>query len=361
MLTFSSPRPTQRIDEEVQSSVNWINYQIYGEQCVDPYKTNRPATDSLESPDSPYISICAADIAHLLEKLKPQVLHTSSPFDTFMSGSQAAFHQQYSRATTRFDRLCRRILEDIEPGQSSKSVPPGQEDWTLLFISSKGNLAPAEPSPSTNISASVEGLGLLNPAEAAALRLAEISTPGRGAKNFQHLTPGTETQNGLSEMFAENSATSHIKTDSLTSMYWHKALLYLKANYPLTVLTGDDTKILEPLVQRLTQCRHQLTDECHQLGQEVAALESIYASTKAELISASESLNKLRIKLWYAIFVISSDTYEDARNISVALNNMATPTLPRLVSEYGRDSSPRPVSTRDISNFCIFSFRAAQD
>jgi hypothetical protein len=131
-------------------------------------------------------------------------------------------------------------------------------------------------------------------------------------------------------------------------MYWHNALNYLRTHYPLTVLTGDDTKVLGPLIQRLNGRQILLADECLQLEQEVADLEACYASARTTLATASGWLDKLRVKLWYAMFVISSDAYDNARNITVALNNMAILARPGAVPRqaYGVSQEPsRPGSS----------------
>ena len=313
---------------DVQGSVQFNISQLDADQCVNPYQDKIPSDPTaIESSNLQYISICAADIAHLLEKLKPQVLHTSSPFDPFLISTQAAFNLQYARVTTRYDRLCRRILESIEPGQSSKNVHPCQEDWALLLISVEGNLSPAITSLTANKLKITEDLGDLDPAQDAALCLADTFQPSTNSKSTNRISVDKSHASTLSEMFADKSRTSHIKTDSLTSLYWHKALGYLQSHYPLTVLTGNDTKVLGPLVQKIDGLRLQLTDECLSLEQEVAGLEATYASAQADLVTASSSLNKLRTKLWYSIYVIGSDHYQNARNITVALNNMAIPAL----------------------------------
>lgn len=263
-----------------------------------------------------------------------------------------AFNLQYSRATTKFDRLCRRILDSIEPGHSSKNVHPCQENWAVLLISKHGDLSAAETNMPTNTPTSVEGLLDLNPAEYAALRLADQATAHRGRRRITQTPSEKKSPHSLSEMLTQESKTSHIKTDSITSLYWHNALKYLHAHYPLTVLTGDDTKVLGPLVQKLAKCETRLVDECLQLEQTVAELEATYESTKAELSTASEWLNKLRIKLWYAMDVLSSNAYDNARNIAMALNNMAVPTLPGLTQEQDTSSEPlrSGASTASVSS-----------
>ncbi|OCT52644.1 hypothetical protein CLCR_09440 [Cladophialophora carrionii] len=343
-----SSMPTQRVEEDVRNSVNWNIGQLDADQCINPYQAGHTPVTILGDFQPPYISICAADIAHLLEKLRPQTIHTSSPFDQFLSSSQATFNSQYSRAIPKFDRLCRRILDFIEPGHSSKNVHPCQESWALLLISPGGDLSIATPALAGDITTAGEGLGDLDPVQTAVLRLAASSLSLHAPTTVHQISDGKAKGRGLSEMFAEESRTSHIQTDSLTSMYWHNALNYLRTYYPLTVLTGDDTKVLGPILQRLNGRQILLANECLQLQQEVADLEASYACARTALATAADWLDKLRVKLWYAMAVTSSDAYDNARNITVALNNMAILARPGAISgqEYGGSPEPsRPGSS----------------
>ncbi|KAJ9617137.1 hypothetical protein H2200_000858 [Cladophialophora chaetospira] len=334
-----SAMPTQRVDADVQNSVIWNIGQIFADECANPYQANNPSQAKIDPLVLPSISFCAADIAHLLEKLTPQVMPTQRWHEQFLRDSTAAFNR--GRMPTQFDILCRHIQDSIGPGHSSKNVHPGQESWALLEVSLDGSLSPAPKSSSVTTEALTEGSTNLNPAEEAALRLADVSNL-RGSKTVTRSSLKEVHQRSLPDLFSEQFRVSHIKTDSLTSVYWHNALKYLQSNYPLTVLTGDDTKLLEPLVQKIDRHRLKLEDECLRLELEVADLESSYATSKAALTTASSSLEKLRTKLWYATVVISSNAYDDARNITLALNNMALPTLRASVSVYEQGMSPEP-------------------
>ncbi|OAP61643.1 hypothetical protein AYL99_03846 [Fonsecaea erecta] len=327
--TFSS-MTAQHVDPDIQNCVNGIVSRISADtHCSNPYPAKTPSKTIVEPTGSSYISICAADIAHLLERLRPQILHSSSPFGPFLSSSQTTFNMQYSRSSPKFERLCRRILDVIEPGHSSKNVHPRSEDWALLLVSETGKISTAPTELPMEKSAIIEGLGELDEAEGAALLLADRPTilhnrqfadqiPVKGANNLS-----------LAQMFAAQANMSHIKTDSITSMYWHDALKCLRTCYPLTVLTGDDTKVLGPLTNKLMGCRQELENQCLEVEQEVAGLAASYTIAREDLTKASGWLDKLRIKLWYESNVLTANIYDNARNITVALNNMALPPLQR--------------------------------
>ncbi len=282
-------------------------------------------------------------------------MHQSSSFEPLFTETRESFNR-HQGISTKYDKLSRRILASIEPGLSSRNIYPAQENWALLLVTPNGSVSAATTALDIATPILVEGLGDLNIAEDAALRLADASRLLPGSKPANRSTVQQVHGRSLSEMFAEESMTSHIKTDSLTALHWHKALNYLQAHYPLTVLTGDDTRVLGPLTQKLDTRRLQLEEECLQLELELADLEGSYATMKADLTTAAGSLDKLRTKLWYSRFVLSSDAYDNARNITVALNNMAIPTLQGVALSHDQlvQSEPSRPGTSATSASSVF-------
>lgn len=234
---------------------------------------------------------------------------------------------------------------------------PCQENWASLTISQDGNLsAVAVTNLANNVTRKLEGLGNLHPAEEAALRLAEGPTSLESINAMSQFTIAGGQRPSLAEMFAAEAKIAHIKTDSLTSIYWYTALDYLRTHYPLTVLTNDDTKVLAPLADRLTLSQSQIAAECFQLEQDVAEFEALYTLGKAKMSQLSLWLDKLRVKLWYKMEVVSSSAYEDARNVATALNNMALATMRGITPGQERPVSParsRP-STSGASTSSLF-------
>lgn len=325
-------------------------------ECGDPYQAKNSRADTSPA----FLSICAADIAHILEALSPQFIHTSSPWDPFLSSSHSTFSMQYSGASSKFDKLRRRMLDSIEPGQSSKSIHPCQENWASISISNKGCLYAVTDGWSHRTSQENHGLGDLEIVEEAALRLVEgtSSHPEHDQGDSRSIPMSNSKESSLSTMFAEQAKIARIKTDSIMSMYWEDALSFLKSHYPLTVWTGDDTKILGPVIKKLKSHHLKLADDCLYLEQEVAQLEAWYGLALSRASQLSGWLDKLRTKLWYKIDVVDSRACEDARNISMALNNMATSALQLIVPAQAR--GPTSVSSRPGTSGTTSSSRFEQ-
>lgn len=330
-----------------------INRLDADHQCLDPYK----ATTSPTAPScAAFLSICAADIVHILEALSPQYIHTSSPWDTFLSSPHSTFSMQYGRASSRFDKLRRRILDVIEPGHSSKNIHPCQESWASILVWAEGTLSLPASEPSDRLPTGIASLGDLDLAEQAALRLIEEDSSPADQRRSGPVPVEKARGASLSKMFADEARIALIGTDSITSMYWQDALSYLRRHYPLTVLTDDDTVILGPMTGRLKVGQVKLGDECVWIEQEVAQLETSYEIARSKVSHLSSWLEKLRVKLWYRMYVVSSDAYDDAKNISAALNNMALAVLQGSAPVQGGEqlSEPSRLGTPGTSTSSLF-------
>ncbi|KIX09856.1 uncharacterized protein Z518_00937 [Rhinocladiella mackenziei CBS 650.93] len=347
----------ESIDRDVQACVIAMISKLDAEdQCFDPYQANKSENVILTSSSPTCLSICAADIAHVLEALSPQFIHTSSPWDSFLSSAHATFNMQYGRASGKFDKLRRRILDVIEPGHSSKNIHPCQEHWAPLTISREGKLTASTTNVPNETDTKIETLEGLHLAEEAALRLVEGPNSSLDGQSFDPVQVSRLNERSLSDMFTAEAKAAQIKTDSISSMYWQNARAFLQVHFPLSVLAKDDTKILGPLTERLIRCRLLLADECLQVEQEVAELEAVNNLARAKISKLSGWLDKLRIKLWYKMDVVSSNDYEDAKNVATALNNMALPTLQGYAPVEARGVSPAPSrpSTAGTSASSVF-------
>ncbi|KIV86196.1 hypothetical protein, variant [Exophiala sideris] len=334
-----NPIASEQLDSGVRDCILSMINQLHPDtECVDPYQ----ASNSRDDAATASLSICAADIAHILEALSPQFIHTASPWDPFLSSSHSTFSMQYSGASSKFDKLRRRILDSVEPGQSSKSIHPCQENWASLSISGKGHLYASDDYWSKDTSQQNHGLGDLHAVEEAALRLVEgtSSLPDQDQSSASTILMSNLKGSSLYAMFEEQARIARIKTDSIGSMYWDDALSFLTRHYPLTVWTGDDTKILGPLMARLRSNHLKIADDCLHLEEEVAKLEVLYELALSKTSQLSAWLDKLRTKLWYKLDVVDSKACEDARNISMALNNMAVSALQAFVPAEARGNTP---------------------
>lgn len=348
-------RRSQPVDPAVHYYVDLLIDQVQpNDQYFDPYDSSSPSQPRAAPYSPSYVSICAADITHVLEGLSPQYIHTSSTWDSFMSSSHSAFSMQYpiSRTSGRFDRLRQAVLATIEPGHSSKNVHPCQEHWATLIVSSTGRLQelPDLPSPHQRTTDLVKDL---DTAQEAAVHLVE------GLFTSDQQYSGTSTINmgqSLSEMFTKERIIAQVKTDSVAALYWYTAHEFLRLQYPVTFLTGDDTKILAPIIAALKDSDRGISNGIIQLEEEVADLESSFAAARAGLTRLMTEVEKLRLKIWYGMNVVISIEYEGAKNISTALNNMASSTLwsPEFVQDGREPSGSSRPSTSGTSTSSFF-------
>ena len=260
----------------------------------------------------------------------------------------------HSRISSKFDKLRRAIVDNMEPGLSSKNIHPCQEHWAILSISTGGQLEEVRSGSSGSRWEISDLLSGLDTAQDAAVHLAKGST---SLDHEPYMISRTSTsRSALSELFDKEQRLADIKADSVAAMYWHDAREFLRLQYPLTFMSGDDTKVLAPIVDRLRISCSEVSELCEQLEQHVTELEASYAAARAKMSDLMAQADKLRIKLWYTMNVVTSVQYEGSKNISTALNNMALSNIRGFVPLEDRFGSPglsRP-STAGTSASSLF-------
>jgi len=240
----------------------------------------------------------------------------------------------------------------MEPGHSSKNVHPCQEHWATLKVSVTGQLQELPDLPKSH-QKSADLVKGLDEAQEAAVNLVE----GLSASDQQYsATSMTNMGQSLSEMFKEERIIAQVKGDSVAALYWHTAREFLRLRYPITFLSGDDTKVLAPITAALKNSERGISDDIIQLEEEVADLEFSFVAARARLTRLMTEVEKLRLKIWYAMNVVISSEYEEAKNVSTALNNMASSTLwsPEFVLAGREPSVPSRPSTSSTSTSSIF-------
>jgi hypothetical protein len=298
--------------------------QISETQVQNPYETPVPSDES--KPIKPYgspclssLTICADEIIHVLDALSQQYN------DPILSSSLSAFSSQYPTANNGFKQLRHELLMLQEPGSSSTSGHPCQENWVVLPILEDGR--PDRPSPSM-----VHGNTSLDLAENWSHRLGDIDGAQRAAARLVFEAPVADgvTVLGLSqrasdrkslvECFDERAKIAFDAADNVDAQYWYAALDLLQERYPTARWGQDDSRVLRPLLQHL---RTGDVDSLAHIQPQISRLEDAYSDSKRSLLAASKRLHLLKVRLWYETGVINSNPYEEAKNIARALNYMA--------------------------------------
>ena len=330
---------------------------------------------------SPFLVICALDLVNLLEALYPCPTYSPTQWDAFLNSSAAAFAAQYppvsrledgsslarhsrghssidsrmptfttalnsgrvpgpyGRSQDKFEQLRRDLSAAIERGATLHSSHPIQEDWVTIPLGPEGfpawqemdkavsqlelrSQVSAYPAHERGVQCTVttpEGI-----VQKAAMRLVHqhrgvVSSPRANIGGSAPLHP----ESSLESLFQNEAQLAQDRTDTSEAHYWFTALKDLRTRYPLCVLSQNDTKILQPLLQTCHAGCHSIESTCAKLEDSLAKLKETFDHLKDATQELCEQMDTLRDKMWYMVDITNSDRYEDARNVALTLTNMA--------------------------------------
>ena len=285
----------------------------------DPYKQAVPIGSAAYEPDRPCLTLCANDIVQALDALSQQTMPISNPFDPFLTSSLSTFNSQYAR-TNKYNTLKSVLLAHLEPGYTSTSLHPCQEHWMVLPITKDGTIAAydlARGSSSSTDSVFLSSLGPTSTIGEAAVKLALEEPRIALATSPRHRTVYARS---LGDLLVERARDARSIGDGVESYYWQHALDELDTIFPAATWASNESRIFKSI---LSGIKPMSVDHVSKLlEKELKSLESAFALTKALVAGASLRLSRLKIKVWYSINVTNSSAYENARNISRALNYM---------------------------------------
>ncbi|ETN44508.1 uncharacterized protein HMPREF1541_10178 [Cyphellophora europaea CBS 101466] len=308
---FSAPP-----DEYIKWAAYTMNNQLYAEAAVQ----NPVSVESV--PNSNHcISVCAPELVHVLEALSQQYSNASTHFEPFMHSSMSSFSSQFSRGSPKLDRLRRELQLQFEPGQSSPASHAVDENWVLLQIETDGRprMPDSTSSPGvTTPSRLLRTFGAINKVQEAAVRLALEETSESASLTNLPLSH----RKCLRERLVDRSRDAQSSARTIEAHFWTSAIDYLDDNYPLSSSPQSDARLLQPLIRQLVPAEH---DESMSVEKHVMILEDEYQAVKQALVHAGKRIEHLKIKMWYNTSIVVSGVYENAQNITKALNYMALP------------------------------------
>ncbi|KAK5071460.1 hypothetical protein LTR64_004762 [Lithohypha guttulata] len=347
--------PTTDQDTNIRNIIEDMISMLEGLPAPTPYEAGpepSPATSTAATVDMLVVS--ASEVIKVLEILSPQTLHPSDTSDPVLREIGNAFRSTYSRPTTRFDILKRQLQLLIEPGISAKDIHPCSETWTDFAIAYDGRVHASPILQPVKPFIKLFESRRMPLAQQAALRLCasslEAHTNDDGASS---LTRWSETSS-LTELFQDQIDKSQAEMRTVDSVYWKKALTNLtrlQQRFSFGNDATNDTFILFEPLQHLAASREEAMNVCASLEDQLGLYETSYQSLKKQVKAFMSTLEGLRLKLWYTSQVVNSEPYQDARNITSALSNMAISTMTNL-SRSSRDQA-RP-STSQSSRSSIF-------
>ena len=251
-----------------------------------------------------------------------------------------------------------------EPGLSSISLPPIEESWLVLPIKADGK--PDGPEATTTKDAVVSTtpvadvivsrMGHMDAAQQAAVRLI-LEHPVADSTALTGLYERKTQPSLLVERFREQSARAYNATDNINALYWNTALETLDQRYPAAAWGHDDSRLLRPLMKSLETAA---VEPLSRIQTQIASLEDAYSASKRSLLAATRQLHLLKVRLWYDTGVINSSVYEEARNITRALNYMALPSSIRIEGSYSSSSERNRPGTSTSTASSMFEQTRAE-
>src|SRR3984957_6712370 len=395
-LSYAFPRP---IDEHVKFHVEQmvsklIDIQRLEQDSGSAKSKDHPATKSRSSPlngPSTVLVLSASEITRVLETLYPIPTQPSTPFDPFLNSSAAAFAAQYSHTKTSRDAFRERhslsvldmgLMEDYStarPHNISRTLRAGasgnfeqlrkelymcndsnsgnqlsyvcDESWSQFIVNGEGQvlhtLATSAGRPQfgqsrkwTTLSAAMSQASDLAPpldmVQRAALRLIDrhhalVVSPASNSS----FGVGAFRGQSLETLFEAEVEFARSRADATDIHYWWNALKALRKHYPLASLGQDDTKILQPVVLAWQNAQENHEQSCLELENNFVHLKDMFDRQSDAISDLLDRLERLRVKVWYALDVMHSGVYERTKMIARALKNMVANSSSPLRPEGG--------------------------
>jgi hypothetical protein len=339
LMRFSPLRPVNPLLEvHVQQMINRLDKDEVPRNPHDHSSGPLQAPNELGLEDlasTPFVVLSAPDVVRAIDALFPPPSSSVETWDPFISSSATTFNAQYSYTTTRLDKLRREIilLKDLA---TQPRLHPSQENWVLLLIDQDG-----KPLDSSALSGSRPKSDIFHqlsqsydPVQTAALKLVERHRTPFGTPSSIYSSKSSFRYEGcLEERFQTEIRRAQTKADSVEALRWHQALQCLAKNYPSSTLAYDDTRVLAPMFKRSRSAQQYCVTLSTKLETNFLELRYTFDHLKDSISEMSIRLDRIRTKMWYSVDVINSGTYEDAKNIASALNNMATPITDGVTSD----------------------------
>jgi hypothetical protein len=320
------------------------------------------------------LTLSVSDVLLLIDMLVPQPPPNPTPWDPFLHSSATAFAAQYrqglpplskifpseqahghgsaqsalpinqSSATAlvrKFDQV-RRDLHAVMDRNAVYPLPhPGQDLWAILELDSKGypiissvSGAACDTGTNSNVSslpAKIERFPQidhqkLDIVQRASLRLIDEHEGFNSTPRFNSgIDEASRIKVSIERLFAMELELAEANADSKNTRYWWTALRALRTQYPLSVLTHNDTRVLRPILTVSRQIHCITQHETETVEGSLRYLEDAYDKLLILTSDILGSLDRLRDKMWYLTDVTHSSIYEFTKNVAQALRNMAAP------------------------------------
>ena len=266
------------------------------------------------------LALSARDVVSAIDSLFHPYSTIPEIADPIMLYSQSTFHAHYAHLATHLDKLRREILLLANLASPTPTIHPCQESWLLLQVSPNGAITQFADLQSELIGTKDDVFEDCDTVQMAAARLAEESILDVGSyysRSYFHAAAN------LTELFEDRYTRCLQYEERLDAYFWHSASQSLSDNYPISILSGNDTRVFEQLIIKFQRAIPMTQRKVSFLAKRVTRLQDQFELSTKSLRDWRKQINRLRVKMWYIGDVVHSRPYEETRNIANGLTNMS--------------------------------------
>ena len=276
---------------------------------------------------------------------KARPTNAVSSFDFMHTSKRPVSENRTFLGSRRFDQL-RRDLGVLSDADFSAPIQPLEDAWISVEVDYNGQLSYMETGPVYSEHTSPHQSGsserTVRPSSSsepdltteAAERLAESFYSFHGSTTssvgYDRFHKAAKT---LQTLFEEEIDLCRSKSDSSGAHYWWSALRHFEEHYRVYFWTSDDSKILEPLLQKSKHTTDIHEPKIHVHESQLALFRSVSSDIRLQLKDLSKELEGFRNKMWYITGVRDSPPFEQAKNITTALKDMSFEDSPQASME----------------------------
>ncbi|KAF3900335.1 Chromatin assembly factor 1 subunit rlf2 [Trichophyton interdigitale] len=226
------------------------------------------------------------------------------------------------------DRIRDEILEIRESEDRPTLDHPANEDWTMLSVSGRKPVGlyatDTEQSSHQSPASRTELLRNQDKIEAAVVKIVhEFDFPQNQGLGQSSASPTANGELSLKKWFLHAMGMCQRKSDFSGAHFWWEASLALRDAYAELGQSVADTKYLSPMYRSVTQSADLDSNMVQRCEQSFIDLKRKMDLLQSQVNKAMGIMAQLRNKMWYMTDVKNSLRYEDAKNVALALKNMA--------------------------------------
>ncbi|KAM5472010.1 hypothetical protein MauCBS54593_003417 [Microsporum audouinii] len=226
------------------------------------------------------------------------------------------------------DRIRDEILEIRESEDRPTLDHPANEDWAMFSVSGRKPVGlyatDAEHISHQGTASRAELLQNQDKIEAAVVKIIhEFDFPRNQALGQRSASGATNGELSLKKWFLHAMGMCQQKSDFSGAHFWWEASLALRDAYATFGQSVADTKYLSPMYLSVKHSADMDSSMIQSCEQSFIDLKRKMDTLQSQVNKTMGIMAQLRNKMWYMTDVKNSLRYEDAKNVALALKNMA--------------------------------------